>query len=91
MKTAASLALCLGFVAVGATPSSAQTILKQLEAQLRGAAPAAGPRLASADANAPANGFLGMIADDRQENNRGVRVLDVMPGGPAQTSGLMPG
>lgn len=35
-------------------------------------------------------GYLGIIADDRDEA-RGVRVLDVVPGGPASGAGLLPG
>ncbi|QGJ68725.1 Hypothetical protein PBC10988_3860 [Planctomycetales bacterium 10988] len=35
-----------------------------------------------------APGYLGLIADDRQENGRGVRILEVLPNSPAQASGL---
>ena len=40
----------------------------------------------AADANEP--GYLGVIADDRQDQGRGVRVLDVVANGPAAKGGL---
>jgi len=33
-------------------------------------------------------GYLGLVADDRGEENRGVRVLEVRPGGPAEKAGF---
>src|SRR3954469_20785177 len=47
---------------------------------------------AATDPSAKAEpGFLGLIADDRQEEGRGVRVMDVMPQGPAAKAGLKAG
>jgi membrane-associated protease RseP (regulator of RpoE activity) len=79
--TKASAATVLSVLCLAATPAWAQSALNQLESQLRGAA-----TLRTAEP-----GFLGLIADDRNENNGGVRVLDCMPGGPADASGLKPG
>ncbi len=36
-------------------------------------------------------GYLGLVADDRQETGRGVRVMEVVNGGPADKSGLQAG
>ena len=33
-------------------------------------------------------GYLGIVADDRQEQGKGVRILDVVEGGPAAQGGL---
>jgi len=33
-------------------------------------------------------GYLGVVADDKNESGRGVRILDVRPGGPAERAGL---
>jgi serine protease Do len=65
------------------TESRAQAVLDRLESTLRGAL--------SGVAQKPEPGFLGLVGDDRQTNGTGVRVLDVMPGGPADTSGIKTG
>lgn len=36
-------------------------------------------------------GYLGVLADDLEDGSAGIRVLDVMAGGPAQAAGLRPG
>jgi S1-C subfamily serine protease len=36
-------------------------------------------------------GYLGVIADDREERGAGVRILDLLPGGPAEQAGLKAG
>ena len=33
-------------------------------------------------------GYLGVVVDDRQDRGRGVRILQVLPGGPAEKAGL---
>jgi len=42
---------------------------------------------------APKNepGYLGLVADDRQENGRGIRVVEIVRGGPADQAGLQAG
>ncbi len=72
-----------------ASALQAQPILNRVEQLLReqldtvrsatGARPAAEP------------GYLGLFADDRQEEGRGVRVTSVVVGGPAARGGLQPG
>ncbi len=79
--TKASAVTVVSVICLAATPVWAQSALNQLESQLRGAA----------TSRSAEPGFLGLIADDRNENNAGVRVLDCMPGGPADASGLKPG
>jgi membrane-associated protease RseP (regulator of RpoE activity) len=51
------------------------------------------PRNAEAPGNAvrPEPGYLGVVADDMKDGTRGVRVLDVIGGSPAQTAGLRVG
>ncbi|HWC89936.1 MAG TPA: PDZ domain-containing protein, partial [Pirellulales bacterium] len=49
------------------------------------------PLIASDAGAAPAAvqpGYLGVVADDRGEQGRGIRVREVLPGGPAATGGL---
>lgn len=36
-------------------------------------------------------GYLGLLADDQKDRGRGVRILEVRPGGPAEKAGLKPG
>jgi hypothetical protein len=84
-----------------ASDAFAQSALERLERQIRqrvGAdegreSDAAGPTLASptptprAGKNAPA-GYLGVLADDQKDRGRGVRILDVRRGSPAEKAGL---
>jgi len=47
------------------------------------------PAQPNADRPAPRQpGYLGMVADDKKELGRGVRILDLRPGGPAERAGL---
>jgi hypothetical protein len=49
----------------------------------------AAPTLDKAGAvDRPAPGYLGVVADDRNDRGRGVRILEVRPGSPAQKAGL---
>ncbi len=74
-----------------------QAALDQLEKDVRGlvgnggqpaldGAAAAGQKPAAAE-----SGYLGVIADDRQDVGAGVRILDLLPGGPADKAGLRSG
>jgi len=44
------------------------------------------PQLAAFQQEEP--GYLGIIADDRQENGRGVRIVEAVPGSPGEQGGL---
>ncbi|MBX7165615.1 MAG: PDZ domain-containing protein [Pirellulales bacterium] len=48
----------------------------------------AGPLLAQAPAANAEPGYLGLIADDRNEQGQGVRVLEIVPSGPAALAGI---
>jgi len=103
---ASACAVALLFWPGAALPASAQPILERLEKKIRNrlaqpaatdqaGAPAATP--AKKPAQQPAAktgsqpGYLGVVADDKQDRGRGVRVLDVRPGGPAEKGGLRKG
>jgi S1-C subfamily serine protease len=67
---------------------SAQPVLNRVEQIVRDQIGAARGAVAP-PAGEP--GYLGLIADDSQEEGRGVRVLDIAPGGPAAQAGLKQG
>ena len=83
------------------SPAFAQSALERLERQIRqrvggpagdspqAAAPAPSPPPAAArGAGNAATGYLGMVADDQNDRGRGVRVVEVYRGGPADKAGL---
>jgi len=78
------LGASLGIGLAVPAPLAAQA-LERLEATLQGNRPAQ----AAAPANEP--GYLGLITDDRQDRGFGVRVMEVIPGGPALAAGLQEG
>ena len=82
------LLLCLGF---GLLPgeSFAQKLLDRLEKRLEGAIKGDSLRPDAAAAATP--GYLGLRADDAQEAGRGVRIVEVHAGSPAEASGLRAG
>jgi len=86
------LAVVLQLVSVAAR-ALAQPALERVEERLRREAEER-PALPNRDA-APAKiaeaGYLGLLADDRAEQGRGVRVIEVVPGGPADKAGLEKG
>jgi hypothetical protein len=91
------LGLPLFFSSIANLP--AQTVLERLENQIRQrtgqgtesgnppSAPAPPPAPLTTD-NRPASGYLGVLADDRQDRGRGVRILDVYAGSPAEKAGM---
>lgn len=74
------LLFCCGTAAV-----EAQTPLEKLEQSVQTLPPPAAP------ANAVEPGYLGIVADDVTDPIRGVQLMEVLPGGPAQTFGLLAG
>ena len=69
--------------------AAAQPALERLENQVRnrGASGEAEPEGATED-QADQTGYLGVIADDRKEQGKGVRIMEVLRGSPAEKSGL---
>ena len=73
--------------------AAAQTAFEQLEQQVRNAVgqPAAGQLPAGQPPAAGEPGYLGLIADDRQTSGKGIRVMEIITGGPAEQAGLKTG
>ncbi|HEY1786480.1 MAG TPA: PDZ domain-containing protein [Pirellulales bacterium] len=89
------LALCIGFASQCLAGAAwAQPALERVEQQLRKQVPT---RTAAANDSAAADdpaggknspGYLGIVGDDRQDENKGVRVMKTDAGGPADKGGL---
>lgn len=94
------LVMLLGWWGTTST-AFAQSTLERLEWQIRQRAGAS--ENAEPDANRPPAarlaesrpagenvepGYLGLVADDQKDRGRGVRILDVQRGGPAERAGL---
>lgn len=77
----ASLAIVLALLAYPLSWSNAQPTLDRLEDEA-----AVKPAESRNEA-----GYLGLIGDDRQEQQRGIRVLETLPGGPADVGGIRAG
>jgi hypothetical protein len=103
MKLALSSALSALVVAWGimSSPAWAQTALERLEQQIRqrtaspdnpwldAAKPAAAPKPeASRTRGNVEPGYLGVLADDQKDRDRGVRLTEVYRGSPAEKGGL---
>jgi hypothetical protein len=99
---AVAMLVAIGPVCWAATsPAFAQSALERLERQIRqrvGTPETAEPR-ADTRPVAPATdtrrtggktepGYLGLVADDQNDRGRGVRILDVRRGSPAEKAGL---
>jgi hypothetical protein len=103
MKTRMSIALFALWMAWGSlvSPARAQSALERLERQIRQrtetpkntppdaerppAAPSAETPRARGDAEP---GYLGLVADDQKDRGRGVRVIEVYGGSPAEKAGI---
>jgi membrane-associated protease RseP (regulator of RpoE activity) len=74
-----------------AAPLSAQSAFEQLEQQVQrdNARSAAGLPAATPPAQEP--GYLGVIAEDRQGGGKGLNVIEVIAGSPAENAGLKAG
>lgn len=81
MKRLACRVILVGLVSHFA-PSAAAQALRELEGRLDDRA---APRAAAEP------GYLGMVADEVDEGGRGVQVISVNRGGPAEAAGLQPG
>jgi hypothetical protein len=104
MKTILPIVLSAWLLAWGSmsSPACAQSALERLERQIREGAGASKSIQADADKpaaapptqtpHAPGNaepGYLGVVADDQKDRGRGVRLLDVYRGSPAENAGLL--
>ncbi len=93
MRSLVVSVLAAQVVLLAAQFASAQTAFEQLEQQVRSAVgqPAAGQVPAGQPAAAQEPGYLGLIADDRQTSGKGIRVMEIVSGGPAEQAGLKTG
>jgi hypothetical protein len=88
IPTAAVLLLAGGL----GSEAAGQSILKRLEQEIRQhvAEDSAAAQADPSPSKRPP-GYLGAIVDDTEDRGRGVRVLDIRPGGPADLAGLKDG
>ena len=70
---------------LSASLASAQPALDRLEQRIRQQVQAANPPVAKQP------GYLGLVADDREDRGRGARLIEVVPEGPAAKAGLQAG
>jgi S1-C subfamily serine protease len=87
MKAIASLVLATVLFGSGSS-AFGQPVLERLEQRVRGQVEQPG---AEVQPGGQEPGYLGVIADDRQDAGRGVRLREVIAGGPAEKSGLKAG
>ena len=85
-------------------PVPGQSVLERLEQQIRGRqdGPADEPQPDVSQPDGPVGdatqgaaadrqrGYLGAVADDNKDRGRGVRILEIRPGTPAEKAGLRP-
>jgi predicted metalloprotease with PDZ domain len=78
----ATIAVIAAALFLNTSPAHAQPTLDRVEERIRSdGAPPAGAE----------PGYLGLVADDRKEQGRGIRILDVTSDGPAAKGGLEAG
>lgn len=85
-----AVATCLsltGFIWSG-SEAEGQSILKRLESEIRQRVAEDSAAQGAAAPSQRSPGYLGAVVDDREDRGRGVRVLGVRPGGPANLAGL---
>ena len=71
------------------SPAIAQSALERLEQQVRNRGSSEGADEAAKPSGPVDNaGYLGVVADDRLEQGKGVRIIEVLRGSPAERSGL---
>jgi|GEM_PF-2071826 len=90
-RTTLRICLALGLLWAGSSRGLAQQALEDLEKQLP--IPTAGSQVGAPKGADPAGeepGYLGIYANESGDG-RGVRLTDVMPGGPADTAGMRVG
>lgn len=93
IRNATAFATLLLVAAAWVPPTRAQPAIDKLEDKLEESIgnpdPATeAPASAAPVPNSQQRGYLGVVADDRLDNGRGVRIQDVVAGGPADRAGL---
>jgi C-terminal processing protease CtpA/Prc len=75
---------------IALSPAMAQPALERLERQIRDRTQSPdAPSLESQPGGESSQpGYLGLVADDQKDRGRGVRILDVQRGSPAEAAGL---
>jgi S1-C subfamily serine protease len=84
----------LGGAVVGSgLPAWGQGVLRRVEERVRELIGEQGGLLPPAEraTGAVEPGYLGLVADDRQDQGQGVRVMEIVAGGPAEKAGLKEG
>ena len=81
------LATCL-YLSAFASPAVAQSALERLEQQVRNRGESAAGDTSTLPGAGDNVGYLGVVADDRLEQGKGVRIMEVLKGSPAERSGL---
>ena len=93
LRTTILAALAASLYLGATTSASAQPFLQRLEERIRermqqNFPPPPQQPASEAAATSLEAGYVGMVADDANDRGRGVRILDLRPGGPAEKAGL---
>ena len=93
MRRIVTSLLAAQIVLLATRMAGAQTAFEQLEKQVRNAVgqPAAGQPAVGQPPAGQEPGYLGLIADDRQSSGKGIRIMEIVSGGPAEQAGLKTG
>ncbi len=89
MRVSSTIAAGIVWASALAASLPAQPILNRVEQFIRDQVGALQKPAPPAAAGEP--GYLGIVADDRQDPGQGVRIISVTPGGPAWQGGLLKG
>ena len=93
-----TLLVAYAALAPAQAPSALQALEQKVQQDVQGkaAAPPLRPAASAPAAATPAaeadheRGYAGLLADDQADRGRGVRILKLEPGGPAEKAGLQP-
>lgn len=88
MQRLSCLLMVAGLCCSNAATALAQPALERLEQQVRERSPGGAGAASAAGQAADNTGYLGVVADDRMDAGKGVRIVQVIPGSPAERSGL---
>jgi S1-C subfamily serine protease len=93
MKTARTFCQGIALLLAATATAIAQPVLEDVERNVRRqvGVPALNPADAEIAPRGAQPGYLGVLADDRGEEGRGIRIRELLPGGPAADGGLQVG